>query len=70
MVVCLGALDISRSSGTHMDSYQSLTEPVEGDLQQECNQCGQTKGGSCEESLIPYFTVLPRNQVLEIETLD
>ena len=29
-----------------MDLYQSLTEPVEGDLQQECNQCGQTKAGS------------------------
>ena len=29
-----------------MDSYQSLTEPVEGDLQQECNQCGQSNRGS------------------------
>ena len=42
-----------------MDSYQSLTEPVEGDLQQECNQCGQSKrGGPCNvKTLLTPFLI-------------
>ena len=45
-VVCLGALDIFWSSRTHLDSYQSLTESVGGDLQQECNERGHSIGGN------------------------